>query len=172
MLRSIARGLVAGAAGTAGTAAMTAYQLAVAKVRGKPLATPVPHRWADAPAPAQVAKKLADAVGQGRRLTREDVPLVTNLMHWLYGIGWGAVYGVVARGDSPLAEGAVFGTAVWASSYAELVPLGIYRPPWKYPPEEVALDLSYHLVYGVAVAGAYAAITRDGRGRYRPSRGS
>jgi hypothetical protein len=151
---------------------MTAYQLAVAKVQGKPLGTPVPERWADAPAPAQLAKKVADGIGQGRRITREDVPLLTNVMHWLYGIGWGVLYGLVADRDHPVAEGVAFGTAVWAASYAELVPVGIYRPPWKYPPRDVALDLSYHLVYGTGVAGAYAAVTRDRRGRCRPNRGS
>src|SRR3954468_23714231 len=90
MLKSIGRGLLAGAAGGG---AMTADQLAVAKGKGKPLATPVPHRWADAPAPAQVAKRAADALGQGRRFTREDVPLLTNAMHWLYGVSWGVLYG-------------------------------------------------------------------------------
>jgi hypothetical protein len=159
LVRSVARGL---AAGVAGTAAMTAYQLAVAKAQGKPLQTPVPHRWADAPAPAHVAKKLADRVGHGRRFTREDVPLLTNAMHWLYGIGWGVAFGVAADGDHPLAEGVAFGTAVWAASYAELVPLGIYEPPWKYPPKDIALDLSYHLVYGLAGAGALAVIDRRG----------
>ncbi|HZQ82601.1 MAG TPA: hypothetical protein VFB25_11560 [Gaiellaceae bacterium] len=149
MLKSLARGLVAG---FAGTAVMTAYQLAVAKAQGKPLATPVPHRWADAPPPAQVAKKAADLVGQGRRFTREDVPLLTNAMHWLYGVGWGLVYGA-----APV-NGLVFGSAVWAAAYAELVPLGIYKPPWEYEPKELALDWSYHAVYGVAVAAAYAAL--------------
>jgi hypothetical protein len=38
------------------------------------------------------------------------------------------------------------------------VPLGIYKKPWEYPASELALDLSYHAVYGVAVATAYAAI--------------
>jgi hypothetical protein len=151
MLKSLGRGLVAG---LAGTAVMTAYQLAVAKARGKPLATPVPHRWADAPPPAQVAKKIADAVGQGRRLTREDVPRLTNLVHWLYGVSWGAAYAA-----SPV-NGVVFGTGVWAAAYAQLVPLGIYEPPWTYPPEELALDWSYHAVYGLAVAAAYAALER------------
>src|SRR5205085_849978 len=47
-LGALGRGL---AAGVAGTAAMTSYQLAVAKVRGLPLTTQVPRRWADAPAP-------------------------------------------------------------------------------------------------------------------------
>jgi hypothetical protein len=160
IVRSIVRGIVAG---VAGTAAMTAYQLAVAKARGKPLATPVPHRWADAPAPAQAAKKIADAVGQGRRFTREDVPLLTNAMHWLYGVGWGAVYGLVPHGLDPAAEGVAFGAGVWAASYAELVPIGVYKPPWEYPAKEVALDLSHHLVYGLGVAGAYAVIDRRAR---------
>src|SRR3954471_1148781 len=87
------RGVIAG---IAGTGVMTACQLAVAKLQGKPLQTPVPHRWADAPPPAQVAKKAADAVGHGRRFTREDVPLLTNVMHWLYGVSWGAFYGAAA----------------------------------------------------------------------------
>jgi len=34
-------------------------------------------------------------------------------------------------------------------------PLGIYEPPWRYPPKELAIDLSYHLVYGLGVAGTY-----------------
>jgi hypothetical protein len=158
-MNALFRGLLAG---VAGTGAMTAYQLAVAKVRGKPLATPVPHRWADAPAPAQAAKKIADALGQGRRFTREDVPLLTNVMHWLYGVGWGAVYGAAVgrSAPDPLVAGAELGTGVWTASYVELVPLGVYEPPWKYPAQELALDLSYHLVYGLAVAGAYAALER------------
>jgi hypothetical protein len=157
--KSLGLGLVAG---VAGTGAMTAYQLGVAKLRGQPLETPVPHRWSDAPAPAQVAKRIAEAIGQGRRLTRDDVPRLTNGMHWLYGVGWGTLYGLVAglRGANPVAGGLAFGTGVWAASYLELVPLGIYEPPWKYPPGEIALDLSYHLVYGVAVAGAFEALER------------
>jgi hypothetical protein len=76
-------------------------------------------------------------------------------MHWLYGTGWGAAYALLGRPN-----GAVFGTGVWAAAYAELVPLGIYEPPWKYPAKDLAIDLSYHLVYGVTVQGAYAALSR------------
>jgi hypothetical protein len=151
------------AAGVAGTAAMTAYQLAVARLQGKPGGTPVPQRWADAPAPAQVAKKAAEALGQGRRVTLKDVPTVTNAMHWLYGVSWGALYGAAASTarPGPVAGGLAFGAGVWGASYAELVPLGVYEPPWKYPPRELALDLSYHLVYGVAVAATFAALDRE-----------
>jgi hypothetical protein len=156
-MNSLLKGVVAG---IAGTGVMTAYQRGVAKLRGRPLGTEVPHKWADAPAPAQVAKKAAHAVGQGARFTREDVPLLTNAMHWLYGIGWGTFYGLGAghtRPD-PVKGGLAFGTGVWGAAYAELIPLGIYDAPWKYPKRELALDLSYHLVYGLAVAGAYAAL--------------
>jgi uncharacterized membrane protein YagU involved in acid resistance len=154
---SVGRGLVAG---IAGTGAMTAYQLAVAKARGKPLEVPVPRTWSEAPPPAQVAKKAADAVGKGRSLTKEQVPVAANVVHWLYGVSWGLAYGLAARKLRPrtIAGGVGLGSAVWAAGYAELVPLGIYKAPWKYPPQELGLDLSYHLVYGAGVAAAYTAL--------------
>jgi uncharacterized membrane protein YagU involved in acid resistance len=157
LIGAVGRGLVAG---IAGTGAMTAYQLAVAKARGKPLGVPVPRTWQEAPPPAQIVKRAADAVGKGRRVTKQQVPIVTNAMHWLYGVSWGLAYGLAARKLRPsaVAGGVGLGSTVWAAAYAELVPLGIYKPPWKYPPQELGLDLSYHLVYGAGVAAAYAAL--------------
>ncbi|MDX6472489.1 MAG: hypothetical protein QOK22_1305 [Gaiellaceae bacterium] len=156
---SIGRGLAAGAVGTA---VMTGLQLAVRKTRGEPLRTRVPRTWAEAPAPAQVVKKAAEAVGHGRDVTKKDVPRITNLMHWGYGLWWGTAYGVAARsrGSNPAAGGAVLALGVWTAEYAELVPLGISKKPWDVPPRELALDLAYHLSYGLAVAGAYAALDR------------
>jgi uncharacterized membrane protein YagU involved in acid resistance len=152
---AIAKGLVAG---VIGTGVMTAYQLGVRKLRGQRLGTPVPRTWKDAPAPAQVAKKAVTLLGRPNTVTKEDVPLVTNLMHWGYGTAWGVAYALIARRTRPhaVAGAAVLGASLWAASYAELAPLGIYEPPWKYPPQELALDLSYHLVYGVGVAAACA----------------
>jgi hypothetical protein len=154
---SLARGLLAGAAGTAG---MTVYQIAVAKARGRRASTPVPRTWAEAPAPAQIVKKAATAVGRGRSVTKQDVPRLTNAVHWLYGLTWGLAYGAVVHSLRPPAlAGAVgLGTALWGMQYAELVPLGIAKPPWEQPPQELALDLSYHLVYGVGVAAAYGVL--------------
>jgi hypothetical protein len=159
LARSIGRGL---AAGLAGTAAMTGVQLAARKARGERLDTPVPRTWAEAPAPAQVAKRAAEAVGRGRQVTKRHVPLLANGMHWLYGAAWGAGYGALAHTlrPDPLTAGPLFGVGVWAAAYGELVPLGIYEPPWRYPASELALDLAYHLVYGVAVAGSFAALER------------
>jgi hypothetical protein len=151
LLRGVAAGLV-------GTGAMTLAQLAAARLRGQPLGTSVPGSWADAPAPAQVVKRAADAVGEGHRLTKDDVPLLANTMHWTYGTTLGVLYGLAARllRPRPLLGGLGFGVGVWSAAYVQLVPLGIYELPWRYPVEELALDLSYHLVYGAAVAEAYA----------------
>jgi len=90
------------------------------------------------------------------------IPLLTNVMHWGYGTGWGTVYGIVTVGRhrSGSARGIGFGTAVWAMSYAQLVPMGLYEPPWTYQPAELALDLSYHLVYGIGAATALRALAR------------
>ena len=78
------------------------------------------------------------------------------------GASWGPMYGLVAleRDVSPVATGLALGTGVWAAAYAALVPLGIYGEPWRYPPQELALDPSYHVVYGLGVATAYAALAR------------
>jgi hypothetical protein len=33
-------------------------------------------------------------------------------------------------------------------------------PVWEYPPDQLASDVGFHLVYGVGVAGAYAVLDR------------
>lgn len=150
-LGALARGLAAGAAGTA---ALTGYQLLVARLRGQERSEP--KRWKDAPAPAQVGRRILKALFD-EQVTLKQAPKLAQIMHWAYGTTWGALYGLVGGTvrTPPVPAGAAFGTTVWAASYAELVPLGIYEPPWKYPVQELALDLSYHLVYGTATAVAF-----------------
>jgi hypothetical protein len=158
-MKTLLRGL---AAGLVGTGAMTAAQFAAAKLCGQSFGTSVPGRWADAPAPVQVAKKAADSLGVGARVTKDDAPLLTNTMHWTYGTTLGVLYALAARvlRPEPLLGGVGFGLGVWSASYAQLVPLGIYDPPWRYPAGEVLLDLGYHVVYGATVAEAFAAVDR------------
>jgi len=57
-----------------------------------------------------------------------------------------------------LPGGLAFGTLVWGASLLELPAMKLAPAVWEYPPLELALDVSYHLVYGVAVAAAYAAL--------------
>lgn len=71
-------------------------------------------------------------------------------MHWAYDTGWGALYGLLAGSAEehrPVRHGLAFGTAVWAMSYVQLAPIGLYEPPWRDPPTDLAMELSCHLVY-------------------------
>jgi hypothetical protein len=160
-VRTLARGF---AAGVVGTAAMTAWQELSARLSGHGHgegggdgASPDP--WDAAPAPAKVARKFATDVLH-RDVSPARIPLLTTVMHWATGTGWGVGYALVQRAlpGGPLRKGLAWGTTVWAASYAQLVPMGIYEPPWKYPPGVVGLDLSYHLVYGVGTSAGLAAI--------------
>jgi hypothetical protein len=156
-LGAIARGLLAG---VAGTGAMTAYQKALSRASNDESDdTPSEDPWQDAPAPAQVAKRVLEGVFHVE-VTPAQIPLLANVMHWAYGTAWGSAYGVLqgTLRTRALLLGPAFGAGVWAASYAALVPMGIYRPPWRYAPNELAMDLSYHLVYGTGAALAYEAL--------------
>jgi hypothetical protein len=154
------------AAGAAGTAAMTAWQELSARLSpggepGDPGESPA-DPWEAAAAPAKVAKLAADRLGI--EVSPERIPLLTNAMHWATGTGWGTAFGLLrgARRARPLRAGLAFGVGVWAGSYAQLVPLGIYEPPWRYPPAVLAMDLSYHLVYGAGTGLAHRALLAIG----------
>lgn len=169
-LAAVVRGL---ASGVIGTAAMTAWQELSMKLQssgdesgsdgdegegGGQESDP----WEQASAPAQAGRKGLEGVF-GISVPPDKIGLLTTVMHWGYGSGWGAAYGLVQR-TSPgpaLRRGVLFGMGVWAMSYVQLVPMGLYQPPWKYPPKELAMDLSYHLAYGSALGAAYAALDRS-----------
>jgi hypothetical protein len=163
-LRALATGLAAGAIGTG---AMTAYQTVASMRKGRSLhdalVPEAPDSWDEAPAPAQVGYRFLHGVFE-RDASPQVAPVMTNVVHWAYGIGWGALYGLVAstRGSGAL-SGAPFGTAVWGSSYVMLPAMGIYDPPWKYSAKSLAKDWSYHLVYGVATGVAFRLLARRGR---------
>lgn len=150
------------AAGLAGTAAMTAWQEIAARLRRHTeprMLRADEDPWERAPAPARLAK-IAIERATGRQVPRERISLLTNAVHWGYGTSLGAAYGLAAHGRRPALAGAAFGTAVWAFSYATLVPLGLYRWPWHYTAGTIAKDVSYHLVYGTGTAAAFAALER------------
>jgi hypothetical protein len=156
LLGASGRGLLAG---IAGTGAMTAVQELWSRLQASgETESSGAGPWEQAPAPAQVAKCVLEAVF-GRRVSPSRIEPLTQATHWLYGIGWGIIYGlgretVIGR---PRRHGLLLGAGGWGASYLQLVPMGIYEPPWRYPARELALDLSYHLVYGSFVVGAYDA---------------
>lgn len=161
--QSIIRGLGAGAIGTL---AMTGWQELSQRLRsadGEGGHDDAPQdRWERAPVPAKVAKRVLEPLLR-RPLSADLIPVVTQLMHWGYGISWGAVYGLIEPalpGRVPVRDGALFGTGVWLMSYAQLVPMGLYEPPWRYPITELGLDLSHHLVYGTGTSAGFRLLER------------
>jgi hypothetical protein len=151
------------AAGVVGTACMTAVQEVMARRRRAHASTAAENGhadpWAKAPAPAQLARRVVEGVLQ-REVPAERIPLLTNAVHWGYGTAMGGLYGLVEGSlrPQPAVHGPIFGLGVWASSYASLVPLGLYEPPWHYKPSSIAKDISYHLAYGSGVAAGYALL--------------
>ena len=166
MTLRLIKGLVAGAAGTA---AMTGHQKLrerLARRDAREEADGVTGEdsdqldpWEAAPAPAQVGKRLLEGVFEWR-VPPEAIPVLTHVMHWSYGTLWGGAF-VVGRDSSRsrrLLLGPLFGLTVWGASYAQLVPLGIYEPPWRYPLGSLADELGYHITYGSTVALTYALV--------------
>ena len=165
----IVEGILAGAAGTA---AMTAHQelrQRFAGENGRDSARPSPASgegdpWESAPAPAQVGKRLIEGLGGGP-VPAEAIPALTHAMHWSYGSAWGGVYATTreSAGASARLLGPLFGLGVWAASYIQLVPLGIYQPPWCYPLRSIADEIAYHLTFGIAVGATYEVLARRDR---------
>lgn len=116
---------------------------------------PVPT-WEDANTPGQVGRRLIEGFTQ-RKLPDKSAWLVSTAMHWGYGAGWGALYGVLAgsmRAPHAL-YGAPFGAAVFAGDYLVLPPAGLYEPIWKYDRKTLAVDLSAHVAYGTGTGIAF-----------------
>lgn len=155
-LGAIARGLVAGAVGTA---AMDALLYARYR-RGGGEQGPADWEtsaglsaWEDAPAPAQVGRRLVEGLFPVE-LEPGRARLVNNVTHWAYGMLGGAQLGVVAPSLPRLRvlHGIPFGASVWGAGYVVLPAMKLYKPIWEYDAKTLANDLSAHLVYGLATA--------------------
>ncbi|MEJ7715500.1 MAG: hypothetical protein WKF40_07265 [Thermoleophilaceae bacterium] len=109
-------------------------------------------------APADAAGKVLgvqprDEEGQAR---------FSNIVHWAYGTSWGAVRGLLhAAGVDGGKATAVHFATVWGGAQAMLPALDVAPPPWKSPPEEIAIDAFHHAVYAVATGVAFAALERS-----------
>lgn len=114
----------------------------------------------DAPAPARVGKRVADAVGVD--LHDSSVGPTNTVVHWMTGVGWGKAGGIAA-GVLPLPAlgvGVATGVTAWGTSYAVLGRLGIYEPITQYDKATLWQDLSAHLVYGLTLGVALSATNR------------
>jgi hypothetical protein len=77
----------------------------------------------------------------------------------VYGLGWGAAYGIVTGSVCPprVRSGPLFGTLAWTVDYIVLPLAKLYKPMREYDVPTLAKDLSAHLVYGVGASLALNA---------------
>jgi hypothetical protein len=157
-LGAVARGVVAGAVGTAAMDALlfTRYRRAGGDSAFEAWESSAGlDSWDQAPAPAQVGKRLVEGLFQ-RELPPERSRLVNNVTHWGYGLLGGIQYGLVAGSvKAPRVRyGLPFGASVWAAGYVILPAAKLYKPVWEYDAVTLAKDFTAHLVYGVGTAAA------------------
>jgi Protein of unknown function (DUF1440) len=162
-LGAIVRGLVAAVVGTAAmdTLLFVRYRSGGGKERPEEweLSEDL-SRWDQAPAPAQVGKRLVEGLF-GVEIPPSRVSLVNNVTHWTYGILGGAGYGIVAGSlrRPRIAYGLPFGASVWAAGYVILPAAKLYEPIWEYDVKTLADDLGAHLVYGLGTATAFRLLS-------------
>jgi hypothetical protein len=143
-LKAILDGTVGGAIGTA---AMSALMLGAQKVglMGKQ-------------PPEAITEAALDAGGAHHRDEKAENALAT-LLHFAFGMGVGALFGLLRRRMPPNApavmDGIVFASLVWVTSYEGWVPaLGILPPASRDRPGRPQSMYLAHVLYG-AVLGGY-----------------
>ncbi|MGI8855899.1 MAG: DUF6789 family protein [Thermomicrobiales bacterium] len=137
-LKAILDGALGGAVGTVG---MSSLMLAAAKA----------GLMGEHP-PDTIAGAALDAVGV-HEPDEEAQDAAATLLHFGFGIGCGALFGLLHRRLPFRVPGAlhgmVFASIVWATSYQGWVPaLGIMPPASEDRPDRPRVMLLAHLVYG------------------------
>ena len=148
-LVAAARGMLAGAVGTA---AMTLSERLEMAVTGRKPST-VPGQVGAHLLPGKDPDSVAD-------VTQLNAPT-----HWAHGIAMGAVRGALdtAGLHGPQATAAHF-ALVWGGDAALYRTLGVADVPWRWEPAEVATDVLHKGVYAAVTGAVYdqlTATTRD-----------
>jgi hypothetical protein len=142
---SVGRGLIAG---LLGTALMTVSSTIEMRVRRRP-----PYM-----VPARVVEELFGL----ETASDADRERLSSAVHWMYGIGWGGVRGLLdtlSRLNGPAAAG-VHLVTVWGSGLVVLPSMGVASSINEMPRREVAIDLLHHAVYALVTHAAYEVLRR------------
>ena len=123
--------------------------------------------YENAAAPAQVGKRVIEGLFDVQ-LKPDTAGFTNNVVHWLTGVAWGALHGIVAGSAAvnPVAAGLGSGVAAWLTSFTVLPLAKLYEPMWKYDAVTLGKDLSAHLVFGLGTSATFAALRfrRNGDG--------
>ena len=135
-------------AGVAGTAVMTVSSTLEMKLSGRGASQ----------TPAEAAEKVLKVEPEDEGAEAQ----FSNLVHWGYGTGWGAVRGLLASAglSGPVATAAHLGL-VWGAEQIILPALDVSAPVFKYGSKATATDLLHHVVYATATGLAYSYLDRS-----------
>ena len=151
--RLVAKGLLAGALG--GLAG------GVSKLAGE-LVYP-PRTRGQEPPPALLAEKAL-----GHPLVKPLQTAASQMFHWTFSVGIGAVYGAAAE-VAPivtLGYGVVFGEVVLLTTHESTLPLlGLTEPPLQQPAREQKSEIVTHAIYGLTVEAVRRWLVRRWRQR-------
>jgi hypothetical protein len=112
-------------------------------------------------APAKAAEK---ALGIESFASPQAESRFSNLVHWGYGTGWGAVRGLLgSTALPPRAATAAHLAAVWGQEIVMLPKLDVAPPIFRWGKDEIAIDVFHHVVYATATGIAYEALSANGR---------
>ena len=149
--RLVAKGVLAGALGGLGGG--------VSKLVGE-LIYP-PRTQGQEPPPAILAEKIA-----GHPLSKPLQTTATQVFHWTFSVGIGAVYGAAAE-FAPLVTsgyGIVFGEVVLLTTHESTLPLlGLNEPPLEQPAREQKSEILTHAMYGLTVEAVRRFLMRRWR---------
>jgi hypothetical protein len=114
--------------------------------------------------PRQITENAAAAVGVDLGRKEETHEAATLAAHFGYGATVGAMYGPLAgaTGLPRVAEGMMYGAAIWGGSYLGVLPgVGLYRSAKDEAPSRNALMLTAHLVWGASLGLIVGALAGD-----------
>jgi putative membrane protein len=97
------------------------------------------------------------------RLTNREKETASAAVHYAFGMGSGALYGVLAEAAPQVTKGAglPFGAFVWLTADEGLVPLfDLSKGPTAYPLSTHVYALASHLVYGLTTETVRRAVRR------------
>jgi len=152
-LQGLTQGAVAGAVATA---AMTGVMRIVHAVTGSG------HEIA----PKPITVNMLAKVGLHDNVDEDTKNVLAIVNHWAYGMGCGAVFGMVRKWSKlrlpGVLQGAVFGIIVWAISYMGWVPaVGLLPAGWNQDPARRRELFLAHIVFGATLGATFDRLARE-----------
>lgn len=148
LLRSVA-------AGTAGTAVLTACYTLERRLRG----ARGPLDYDDSDVPGEIVATLLHLPSV---TGREEAELGLAL-RWAYGSAFGLAHGLLRRRRREPAATAAFGSILMTATLTLFPLLGRTPPPWRWPRGYLATSLFTHVAYAATVGATDDRLRRAGR---------